>query len=151
MSDIQIRPYEKADTSALIKIIKNNLREVNAKDYDSHIIDYLCNYFSESKIESMANERQMIVAIIDNEPVGTASLHEDVVYTVFVDCKQHGKGIGRLLMGEIELLAREDGVIKLKVPASITAEGFYEGLGYQRVDSLYDPDTGKVYIMEKVI
>jgi N-acetylglutamate synthase-like GNAT family acetyltransferase len=78
-------------------------------------------------------QRQMLVAIVDNHIVATASLDQDVVRSVFVDPSHQGKGLGKHLMERIQSIATNAGLNLLRVPSSITAEGFYASLGFKKV------------------
>ena len=55
-----------------------------------------------------------------------------MVRSVFVEPGLQGAGIGRQLMYSLEAVAASNEVKPLKVPSSITAEGFYRAMGYPR-------------------
>jgi GNAT superfamily N-acetyltransferase len=50
--------------------------------------------------------------------------------TVIVAPDVQGRGLGKQLMAEVGRAAREANMVLLKVPASVTAERFYSGLGF---------------------
>jgi N-acetylglutamate synthase-like GNAT family acetyltransferase len=52
---------------------------------------------------------------------------------VFVDPDHQAKGIDTRLMNVIESVASAGSILKLSVPSSLTAEGFYKKLGYNPV------------------
>ena len=60
-----------------------------------------------------------------------------------------GKGIGRALMIFAENIARDMGYSSLMMHARITATGFYEKLGYVKIDGEFTEVTIKHVIMEK--
>ncbi|WP_423205585.1 GNAT family N-acetyltransferase [Pseudomonas kribbensis] len=125
-----IRNATCADAPAISRMIINTLRESNAQDYSSEIIDQVTQSFSPQAIFRLLTERQVLVAIVDSHVVATASLDQDVVRSVFVDPGYQRKGIGRHLMERIQSIAVNAGVNRLRVPSSITAEGFYASLGF---------------------
>lgn len=93
----------------------------------------------------------MFVAVSKDAIVGTASLDKDTIYTVFVDKDHHNLSIGRSLINYIELIALDSGIALLKLPSSITAQKFYEKLGYQEFNSVESEEFGRDIIMIKEI
>lgn len=131
--DCLIRPATPPDAIAISRVIIGALRESNAEDYPAQVIAQVEQSFSPEAVLGLLGQRQVYVAIVDQQVVATASLDRDVVRSVFVDPSHQGAGIGRLLMAKIHAVALDDGIEVLRVPSSITAEGFYRGLGYQKV------------------
>jgi N-acetylglutamate synthase-like GNAT family acetyltransferase len=58
------------------------------------------------------------------------------------------RGIGKLLMAEIERTARDRDISALTVPSSITAEAFYAKIGFNAVRDSYHGDE-RTIIMER--
>ncbi|MGE8385794.1 MAG: GNAT family N-acetyltransferase, partial [Pseudomonas putida] len=83
-----------------------------------------------------------------DEVVATASLEDDVVRSVFVAPEYQRSGIGEQLMLAVENEALMRGSQRLRVPSSITAQGFYTRLGYSKVRDEYHGDE-RTIIMEK--
>jgi len=131
--DIQIRNASATDAPAIRNTIINALRESNARDYSSEIIEQVVRSFSAPAVMKMLTERQVIVATVDGHVVATASLQANTIRSVFVDPNYQAKGIGRQLMERIESLAANAGLSILSVPSSITAEGFYASLGFRKI------------------
>lgn len=131
--DCQIRSAMNVDAPAISRIIIGTLRESNVHDYSSEIIDQVEQSFSPQAILHLLTRRQVFVATIDRQIVATASLDQDVVRSVFVDPTYQGRGIGRHLMMRIQSIAINEGVHLLRVPSSITAEGFYASLGFKKI------------------
>jgi N-acetylglutamate synthase-like GNAT family acetyltransferase len=128
-----IRKATHTDAPAISRTITHTLRESNAQDYSPEIINQVTQHFTPEAILQWLTERQVLVATIDSRVVATASMDKDVVRSVFVDPRYQGKGIGRHLMAQIESSALDAGVEVLRVPSSITAEGFYASLGFQKI------------------
>ncbi|SOP96327.1 GNAT family acetyltransferase [Pseudomonas syringae pv. syringae] len=80
--------------------------------------------------------------------VGTASLEGEVVRSVFVDPDRHRRGVGRLLMAELERVARKAGAVRMVVPSSLTAQGFYWALGFNVVREHLEGEE-RTLIMER--
>jgi N-acetylglutamate synthase-like GNAT family acetyltransferase len=85
---------------------------------------------------------------MDHHVVGTAGLDGNVVRTVFVSPDVQARGIGKLLMAEIERTAQERKIQSLTVFSSISAETFYAQLGFKIVRDNYHGDE-RTIIMER--
>lgn len=127
---IEIRPATTIDAEDISRMIIRTLRQTNAQDYEPHAIEALVSSFSPERVVSLIANRQAYVAIARGSIVGTASLNDSVVRTVFVDPDHQRKGIGAKLMDVVESCARARSVGTLSVPSSVTAKGFYEKLGF---------------------
>jgi GNAT superfamily N-acetyltransferase len=121
------------DAEDISRMIIRTLHETNAQDYEPHVIDALVSNFSPQRVVSLITNRQVYVAIAHGQIVGTASLNDSVVRTVFVDPNHQRKGISAKLMDVVESCARARSVGTLSVPSSVTAQGFYEKLGFVAV------------------
>ena len=81
--------------------------------------------------------------------MGTANLNGNVLSTIFVNPKYHGKGIGTKLIEFLEKKLRKKGHTSAVIPSSITAYSFYKQLGYKKIKTKITKNFGKVLIMEK--
>jgi N-acetylglutamate synthase-like GNAT family acetyltransferase len=143
-----IRHAREDDADEISAVILSALRETNAKDYAREIIERVEHGFSPSAVVELIGKRIVFVAAIGSRVVGTASLDGSVVRTVFVAPDVQARGIGKLLMAEIERTARERNIPKLAVPSSISAETFYVRLGFRAVrDSYYGEE--RTIMMER--
>lgn len=145
---LTIRRAIDEDAEAVSRVIIAALRETNARDYTPDIIARVEQSFSPPAMLEFFNKRQVFVAIIDTEVVGTASLDGSTVRSMFVDPGFQGRGIGRRLMSEVEQAARTMGVTLLIVPSSLTAEPFYAKLGFHAIRDSYHGDE-RTIIMER--
>jgi len=145
---ITIRPAVLADAPALSGVIIRTVRESNARDYPPAIIASVAEEFAPDRVAVRMARRLVLAACDGPEIIGTASLEAGRVRTVFVLPGWQGVGIGRRLMQEIERLAIAQGLSRLEVPASITAEQFYRTLGYVNLRDDYYGDE-RIIIMEK--
>ncbi|WP_312022759.1 GNAT family N-acetyltransferase [Bradyrhizobium sp. 2S1] len=93
-----IRPARQDDAGDISAVILRALRETNARDYASEIIERVERSFSPDAVLQLIGKRTVFVAAIDGRVVGTASLDGNVVRTVFVSPDVQARGIGRLLM-----------------------------------------------------
>ncbi|MBP0582511.1 GNAT family N-acetyltransferase [Labrys sp. LIt4] len=143
-----IRRANPNDAAAISEIILAALWETNARDYGPEIIEQVERSFTPPQVEELIRKREVLVALVDGRVTGTASLEGEWVRTVFVIPEAQGTGIGRRLMAEIEDLARRAGLVTLRVPSTVTAERFYNKLGFKAVRDSYYGDE-RTIIMEK--
>ena len=146
--EYSIRAARDDDASAISQVILSALRETNAKDYTPEIIARLEEKFCPKSIKDRMGGRKVFVALVGGRIVGTASLEDEMVRSVFVDPRAQGRGIGKQLMAEVERAAREAGITALTVPSSVSAEQFYAKLGFSTVRDSYYGDE-RTIIMER--
>lgn len=146
--DYQIRRAQHGDAQAISRIVIAALRESNSLDYPAEVIAQLEQSFSPTAVSALLDSRVVFVAAKQNDLLGTASLDGEVVRTVFVAPIHHGTGIGRQLMKAIHTAAIRAGVTALRVPSSITAQGFYARLGYRKLRDEFH-GVERTIVMEK--
>jgi GNAT superfamily N-acetyltransferase len=143
-----IRVSTSADATVISQIIIAALRGSNAQDYSPEIIRRVEQSFSPSAILDLLTQRQVYVAAMDGQIVATASIDRNIVRSVFVDPPHQGMGIGRQLMAHLESVATKGGHELIRVPSSITAEGFYASLGFSKIrDEFHNAE--RTIVMEK--
>lgn len=143
-----IRTATPDDAAAISQVVLTALAESNARDYLPKVIASVQANFGPEQVRGLLAAREVLVAEEAGCVIGTASLDGDMVRTVFVAPGAQGLGVGRRLMEQVEALARERGVAVLKVPSSITAEGFYAGLGFQAVQQIIRGEE-RTIVMER--
>jgi len=143
-----IRPARDGDAGAVSQVISSALRETNAKDYAPEIIARIEKSFSPAAVQELIRKRKVFVAVLGQQIVGTASLDGKMIRSVFVAPNAQGRGIGRLLMAELEKAAQDAGITVLMVQSSVTAEQFYAKLGFKSVRGSYHGDE-RTIIMER--
>lgn len=148
--DYLIRNAMNADAPAISRVIIGTLRESNAQDYSSEVINQVEQSFSPQAILRLLMQRQVFVATLGSHVVATASLEHDVVRSVFVEPAYQGRGIGRQLMTRIQSIAIAGGINELRIPSSITAEGFYASLGFKKARDVFH-ESERTIIMSKTL
>ncbi|MGC2779518.1 MAG: GNAT family N-acetyltransferase [Bradyrhizobium sp.] len=146
--DCMTRPAPDDDATAISAVILRALRETNASEYAGEIIDRIALSFSPLAVRQLMTTRKVFVGTIGNRVVGTASLEGSVVRTAFVAPDVQARGIGRLLMAEIDRAAREQHMPVLTLRSSVTAEAFYARLGFRAVHDSYHGDE-RTILMER--
>ncbi|MCF5723249.1 GNAT family acetyltransferase [Pseudomonas syringae] len=147
---IAVRLAQPTDAEGISQVILAALHSSNAQDYPADVIARVASNFTPDAVLALLTRRVVLVAVQDQAIVATAALDANVVRSVFVNPMLQGQGIGRLLMLEIELRAREAGVTTLSVPSSLTAEPFYTQLGFHTVRDVYHGNE-RTLVMEKAL
>lgn len=143
-----IREATPEDAARISTIIIAALRETNALDYPAEVIAQVEQSFSPAAVLGYLVQRQVFVATLEDRLVATASLDRDTVRSVFVHPSSQGTGVGRQLMQRIEWVAVQGSVQLLRVPSSVTAQGFYSALGFVAVREVFH-GAERTIIMEK--
>src|SRR5262245_25398398 len=106
-----IRRAEARDANGISRTILRALQITNAVDYPPHVIAAVTENFTSTHISALLGARQFFVATLEGKVVGTASLHDRVVRSVYVDSDHQGSGIGDKLMDAVEQLARSQCIV----------------------------------------
>jgi GNAT superfamily N-acetyltransferase len=146
--DLNLRSARDDDAEGISRVIVSALRESNAGDYPRDVIERLAQIFSPTAVLDMMGRRKVFVATSGQRIVGTASLDGRVVHAVFVAPDVQRRGVGRLLMAEVERTARSAAMVTLVVQSSVTAVPFYARLGFKIVRDHYYGEEHTV-IMEQ--
>ena len=131
--DYRIRHARHDDAAAISRVIIAALRESNAQDYSAEVIAQVEQHFSPDGVAAWLSTRTVFVAMRQGELIATAGLDGTVVRSLFVHPAHQGLGIGRSLIHAVHAAAAGQGIEVLRVPSSITAEGFYTALGYRKI------------------
>lgn len=148
---IEIREAVQVDARAISQVIIAALRTTNTKDYSRDVIEQVEKSFSPSAVADFIGKRIVFVALQDQAVVGTASLDGHVVRSVFVGPQAHRQGIGRLLLSTVEQRATDLAIMTLLVPSSVTAERFYQKLGYSAVRETYHGEERTIVMERRLI
>jgi len=118
--------------------------------YSAAVIDEVTSNFTPSRIIEKMKIRQVFVATQQKEIIGTASLENNMVRSVFVLPDRQRNNIGLMLMNCLEKIAKKQNIHLLTVSSSIAAENFYLKLGYKSLRNEYYGEE-RTIIMEKYI
>lgn len=143
-----IRSARPEDAEGISRVIISALHDTNARDYSDAVVGRVEQSFSATAVLDLLMRRHVLVAIHQEGIVGTASLDDRVVRTVFIDPRYQGRGIGRTLMVEIVRVAVERDIAVLTVPSSVTAEPFYLKLGFTTLRDSYHGEE-RTIVMER--
>ena len=120
-----------ADAPVLAAIFQASVEELAAEDYtDAQLAAWAAAADDLEAFGQRLSDALTIVATVEGQPVGFASLKDDRIDMLFVEPSAAGQGIGSRLCEALEKLAANRGVKTLSVDASDNALGFFQGRGF---------------------
>ncbi len=84
-------------------------------------------------MEKKLREMEIWVAELDDKVVGWGAIRGDHLEGLYTNPKCASRGIGTGLLGLLEGLMRERGILSVQADASSNAEDFYLRRGYERI------------------
>lgn len=129
---MKIRKFKLSDAVSTARLHRNTIRAINSKDYPADVIRVWSGKTSAKKFRDSHNTCFRWIATEKGKIVGFADMSKDGEFGgLYVHKNYLGKGIGSALITKIEEKAKELGVKRLKVKATVTAKSFYEKCGYK--------------------
>jgi putative acetyltransferase len=125
------------DARTFLEIHHAAVRGIAAKDYSSAVIEAWAPVpvtdIAVERVKSNPDGEYRLLAEIDGRVVGIAALvsKNAELRACYVAPEASRKGVGSVLVREIERVAREHGLKFLQLDSSVTAEPFYEASGYE--------------------
>ncbi len=122
-------------------------------------LDYMLDaFYSTETLTKNATERNHFFLLVeeDGKHLGFISYEHQYqnepvtrVHKIYVLPETQGRGIGKMLMDEVENLARENNstALSLNVNRYNNAQGFYKNIGFEIIAE-EDIDIGRGYLME---
>ena len=157
---VTVRPLREDEIRLYLDIHERAIRGLAVSHYSSEAIEGWVVPPTDENIHRLTlnAEREIrLVAELDGRPVGIGALvlEESELRAVYVSPEGARRGCGSALVGEIERIARSNKVPRLTLDASLNAEQFYAGLGYNVVErtevTLPNGHTMTAVRMEKVL
>jgi putative acetyltransferase len=133
---IVVRPLRDDEGRIYLDIVNSAIRGLAVSHYPPEAIQgWVVPVTDESVRDLMLNTDHEIrlVAELDGKPIGIGALvvERSELRACYVSPQAARKGCGSALVREIERLARENGLTRLELAASINAEPFYASHGYE--------------------
>ena len=151
-----IRKFENSDAVQTHEMIAHTLRTVNIKDYTPEFIEDTIQQLLPEVLISRSETSHFYVLCEDDKIIGCGAIAgfwgsetESILLTIFIHPDYQGKGYGRLLIKELEADEYFKRAQRVEIPASITAVGFYQKMGYGYKDGVSTPDEEQHVRLEK--
>lgn len=147
-----IRAFQPDDSVNVSNLVRKVIKESLSKDYPDATVQLLYIEYKPEYFKDPYRGQTIFVAKENNQIVGTAAIHNNLIMDVFVDPEYEGKGVGSELLSHLEQLARLQGHTTTQISANPYAIDFYEKLGYTKVEETYlEPyDLWEVIVKKKL-
>lgn len=155
-TEVIVKTYQEENAEEIVNLIVRNFREVNVKDYGEKAVEELVVTHDVNWFKGVAEYANVYVFWNEGKIVGVGSissfwgsLTESILLTIFVLPEFHGQGIGSYIIDTLEsdeLFLRAE---RIEIPASITAVGFYQKMGYDYKNGIKELDDEQHYRLEK--
>jgi GNAT superfamily N-acetyltransferase len=126
-----VRRFEAPDAGPVTTLIGNTLLVSNSGHYTLDEIARLAAGYSSQAVCALSGHAGVWVYEEEGLVQGVVCIDRTTIQALFVAPDRQGRGVGRMLLGVAEAAARRRGVAELQVPASLTALGFYERMGFR--------------------
>ncbi|MEE4251377.1 MAG: GNAT family N-acetyltransferase [Alcanivoracaceae bacterium] len=151
----EIRPIQPGDAQALRQLFKQSIEQIAARHYEPDAIAAWSASADEEDFISGLEQGLTLVATLHGEHAGFAQLHPaSHIEMLYLSPDASGLGIASLLYQYLEDEARMAGSRTLTTASSLTAQRFFESVGFQ-VSKEEMVKRGKVTIkrlsMQKVL
>jgi putative acetyltransferase len=139
MRTFSIRRGRPGDALAILEAHRSSVRGIAASAYSPKIVDgWAPVTISSDRTAAFARaiERGDEVILVAEDATGGVIGFGSIVpgnselRALYVSAEHERKGIGRAILSQLEVLAREAGVTALRMDSSTNAAGFYEANGY---------------------
>lgn len=133
---VTVRPAEPEEADEILELHQASIRTFGPDAYDaSQVQGWAAKDETDYPIRD--DDHRFVVAERDGDLAGFGDLHwpETEITAVYVHPDQAGEGVGSTILEHLEAAARERGLDEIGLLASKNAVGFYEGAGYERVET----------------
>lgn len=151
-----LRAYKPSDLDALLKLFKETVHTVNARDYTSAQLDaWAPEVLDNNRWQQTLCKNYTIVAEQEGVIIGFADMEDNGYFNrLYVHKDFQGRGVAKLLANALEDHIMQQGLTNIMVTASITARPFFESRGYTVVDKVSSESDGQVlmnFLMVKTV
>jgi putative acetyltransferase len=131
MSSPQIREYRPSDLDSVLALFRKTVHSVNARDYSPRQIEaWAPSHPDRDRWAGMLAKGRAFVAEDESTIVGFGSLEGNCIRLLYVHGNRQRRGIGSLILTELEREARSRGVLEVFAEVSVTALPFFRKRGY---------------------
>ena len=152
--EIRIREFQISDLQEVFDLIWDTVNTCYPAVYSPEAITYWEDIHTKEKIQNDAKTGCVLVLRKNDVIIATGTLVNDRIGRVYVEPKEQGKGFGKLIMQKLQEKAKENGLRKVILHASLVSKKFYDSLGYETIRATFLEVKGKkldYFDMEKAV
>ena len=132
-SELTVRRFRESDLDEVCELVRETIDTSYAAVYPPRVVDFFHKYHERPVVIADAASGHTIVVHSGGKLVATGTRAGTTVRRVFVRSAWQRRGIGQMLMAELEAAALEAKIERLDLSASLPAKEFYLRLGYEVV------------------
>jgi putative acetyltransferase len=141
MSKITIRSARDSDARAFLETLNRSIREVACADYSAEVIESWAVPISPKSLSRYAENPEgelRVIAEIDGKPVGIGAtvISKSELRACYVAPEGLRQGVGTAIVSELERIGKAAGLDHFHLHGTVTAEPFYNALGYQSLQRI---------------
>lgn len=127
----EIRPLQSGDGEPLRRLFRHAIEQTGSKDYDAEAVAAWSTRADDADFISSLQQGLTLVATLHGEHAGFAQLHPlNHIEMLYLSPDASGLGIASLLYQYLEDEARIAGCHSLGTASSLTAQRFFESMGW---------------------
>jgi len=130
---LAVRRFRETDLDEVCELVRETINTSYAAVYPPRVVDFFHQYHEREVVISDAAAGHTIVVHSGGKLVATGTRAGTTVRRVFVRAAWQRRGIGQMMMAELEAAALAAGIERLDLSASLPAKEFYLRLGYEIV------------------
>jgi putative acetyltransferase len=133
---VAVRLLREDEGRTYLEIVNSAIRGIASRAYPAHVIEAWVHPITDSSLAALSGNRDNEIRLIAEEDgvplgIGALVLATSELRACYVLPSAARRGCGSAIVKEIERIAREHGVRRLDLVASINAEPFYAAHGYE--------------------
>lgn len=131
MPPIKIKPYNNKHYKTIANLFTDTIHKTCSKDYTKEQLDAWASLDIDYEFwKERLNKTKPYLAFDGECLVGFGELEDDYINCFYVRSDYQGFGVGKTLLSFLIQKARDSGIEKLRVDASITAKIFFKKFGF---------------------
>ena len=128
---VHVRQFRQPDVVPLRQLIHHTIDECYTTAYPPRAVQFIRDFHSDAKILERHREGEILGVEQRRKIIGTAAMVAGEIFGVFVHPEFQRKGIGSMLMRQLEARAVARGYDEAVLSVSLPSRAFYEHLGYE--------------------
>ncbi len=131
--DLTIGRFRESDLNEVCELVRETIDTSYAAVYPPRVIEFFHQYHERAVVISDAASGHTVVVHSGGKLVATGTRAGTTIRRVFVRADRQRRGIGQMVMAELETAALAAGIERLDLSASLPAKELYLRLGYEVV------------------